>query len=65
MGVIMSIYKQHGFDTRREYLIDLGDSYGIDSTIVFALADMLGTNEDFDGLVNALEDYQFSADFEG
>ena len=64
MGVIMSIYKQHGFDTRREYLIDLGDSYGIDSTIVFALADMLGTNEDFDGLVNALEDYQFSADFE-
>jgi hypothetical protein len=65
MGVIMSIYKQHGFDTRREYLIDLGDSYGIDSIIVFALADMLGTNEDFDGLVNALEDYQFSADFGG
>jgi hypothetical protein len=65
MGVIMSIYKQHGFDTRREYLIDLGDSYGIDSTIVFALADMLGTNEDFDGLVNALEDYQFSSDFGG
>jgi hypothetical protein len=65
MGVIMSIYKQHGFDTRREYLIDLGDSYGIDSTIVFALADMLGTNEDFDGLVNALEDYQFSTYFEG
>ena len=61
----MSIYKQHGFDTRREYLIDLGDSYGIDSTIVFALADMLGTNEDFDGLVNALEDYQFSTYFEG
>jgi hypothetical protein len=65
MGVIMSIYKQHGFDTRREYLIDLGDSYGIDSTIVFALADMLGINEDFDGLVNALEDYQFSSDFGG
>jgi hypothetical protein len=65
MGVIMSIYKQHGFDTRREYLIDLGDSYGIDSTIVFALADMLGSNEDFDGLVNALEDYQFSSDFGG
>ena len=61
----MSIYKQHGFDTRKAYLIDLGDSYGIDSTIVFALADMLGTNEDFDGLVNALEDYQFSSDFGG
>jgi hypothetical protein len=61
----MTIYQENGFNTRREYLIDLGDSYGIDSTIVFALADMLGSNEDFDGLVNALEDYQFSADFEG
>ena len=61
----MSIYKEHGFSTRKEYLIDLGDSYGIDSSIVFALADMLGSNEDFDGLVNALEDYQFSADFGG
>jgi hypothetical protein len=61
----MSIYKQHGFDTRKAYLIDLGDSYGIDPSIVFALADMLGSNEDFDGLVNALEDYQFSSDFGG
>ena len=61
----MSIYKEHGFDTRKEYLIDLGDSYGIDPSIVFALADMLGSNEDFDGLVNTLEDYQFSCDFGG
>lgn len=61
----MTIYQEHGFSTRTEYLIDLGDSYGIDSSIVFALADMFGSNEDFDGLVNALEDYQFSADFGG
>lgn len=65
IGVHMTIYQEHGFSTRKEYLIDLGDSYGIDSSIVFALADMLGSNEDFDGLVNALEDYQFSSDFGG
>ena len=65
IDVYMSIYKEHGFNTRKEYLIDLGDSYGIDPSIVFALADMLGSNEDFDGLVNALEDYQFSSDFGG
>ena len=59
----MSIYKENGFDSRKEYLIDLADTYGLDQSIVFALADMLGPNEDFDGLVNALEDMQFEGDY--
>ena len=59
----MSIYEENGFDSRKEYLIDLADSYGLDQSIVFALADMLGTNEDFDGLVNALEDMQFEGGY--
>jgi hypothetical protein len=53
----MSIYQENGFESRREYLLDLADSMGIDASIVFALADMLGSNEDFDGLVTSLEDY--------
>lgn len=59
----MSIYKENGFDSRKEYLIDLADSYGLDQSIVFALADMLGVNEDFDGLVNALEDIQLEGGY--
>lgn len=53
----MSIYQENGFESRREYLLDLADSMGVDPSIVFALADMLGSSEDFDGLVTSLEDY--------
>lgn len=53
----MSIYQENGFENRREYLLDLADNMGLDPAIVFALADMLGSNEDFDGLVTSLEDY--------
>ena len=53
----MTIYQEYGFETRKEYLLDLADSLGIDASIVFAMADMLGSSEDFDGLVTSLEDY--------
>jgi hypothetical protein len=53
----MSIYQENGFESRREYLLDLADNMGLDPSIVFALADMLGSSEDFDGLVTSLEDY--------
>jgi len=42
--------------TRREYLADLADQYGIPLDTVHALAGMLGPNEDFDGLISSLED---------
>jgi hypothetical protein len=53
----MSIYQLNGYQSRKEYLLDLADNMGMDASIVFALADMLGSNEDFDGLVTSLEDY--------
>jgi len=53
----MSIYTENGYQNRKEYLLDLADNMGIDPSIVFALADMLGSSEDFDGLVTSLEDY--------
>jgi hypothetical protein len=52
----MNAYKENGFTSRRDYLDDLADSTGIDRATVYALADLLGPNEDFDGLVTALED---------
>lgn len=50
-----SVYQQHGFANRREYLESLCEEYPRD--VVFGLADMLGPNEDFDGLVTDLEDH--------
>lgn len=50
-----TVYTDHGFDNRTEYLKELAQEY--DHAVVYALADMLGPEEDFDGLVTSLEDY--------
>lgn len=57
IGVAMSIYTENGFENRKDYLLDLADTMGLDPSIVFTMADLLGPSEDFDGLVTSLEDY--------
>lgn len=52
----MNPYQEHGFNSRREYLESLAEEYGRDMDLVFVLASILGPNEDFDGLIVALED---------
>lgn len=52
----MSIYTDEGYKSRRDYLENLAQDMGVDTDTVFALASMLGSSEDFDGLVTALED---------
>ena len=42
--------------SRQDHLEDLADQYGVDIETVFALADLLGPNEDHDGLISALDD---------
>lgn len=51
-------YREAGFENRVEYLKDLASQFGVDETIVFELAGVLGRNEDFDGLVSELEDME-------
>ena len=53
----MSIYIDNGYTSRRDYLESLADDFGIDRSVVFMLAGLLGAEEDFDGLVIELEDY--------
>jgi hypothetical protein len=53
----MNTYKREGFDDRRAYLLSLSEDLGVDIKTVMILADLLGPNEDFDGLVTSLEDY--------
>lgn len=51
-----SIYQENGFTNRKEYLESLCDDFGVDLETVLALAGILGSSEDFDGLVTHLED---------
>jgi hypothetical protein len=52
----MSIYTDEGYKNRRDYLDTLATDFGLDRSTVYALAGILGPNEDFDGLICALED---------
>jgi hypothetical protein len=53
----MNVYTKMGYKDREEYLCVLADSYGLPVDTVFALADMLGKNEDFDGLISGLDEF--------
>jgi len=58
----MSIYTENGYKNRRDYLECLAEDYGVEYEVVANLAGLLGSSEDFDGLVNAVEDYAESLD---
>lgn len=57
-----TVYTEHGFENRTAYLKSLAEDYGVDPSAVFAIANILGETEDFDGLVSALEDIAEGAD---
>ena len=52
-----NIYKNNGFENRNEYLQNLSFEYEVPLDVVEMFADMLGNNEDFDGLVSIIQDY--------
>jgi len=52
----MTIYEQEGYTNRKEYLNGLAEDFGASKADVFAIADLLGESEDFDGLISMLED---------
>jgi len=54
----MNIYEQNGFDSRKEYLDHLAVINGVNYDTVHTLADLLGPEEDFDGLVTELTNHE-------
>lgn len=53
----MSVYRDNGYEDREDYLSCMAEDYGLDlEEVVRPLAELLGPNEDFDGLVSALEE---------
>jgi hypothetical protein len=51
-----NVYVENGYDNRQHYLMCLAEDYGLPLSVVFSFADMLGSSEDFDGLICELED---------
>lgn len=52
----MEKYTKKGFANREEYLASLAIQFGISLVIVESLAEVLGEEDDFDGLITMLED---------
>lgn len=52
-----NIYKDNGYENRKDYLDYLAESHSVDRHTVYAMASMLGPNEDFDALVVELDDF--------
>ena len=55
-----NIYRENGYADRDDYLNCLSEDYGIPIEDVYSLAEMLGENEDFDGLVSAFGRYRIN-----
>ncbi|MBT9137151.1 MAG: hypothetical protein DDT34_02238 [Firmicutes bacterium] len=53
----MNSYQKKGYKDRVDYLKALAAEYGVPVEIVYMTANMLGKNEDFDGLISSLEDF--------
>ena len=64
MEKITCPYLLKGFNNRMEYLENLADEYGVVLHYVVSLAQMLGPEEDFDGLVTYVDDISFHPDFQ-
>lgn len=52
----MNTYQEHGYESRMEYLESLAEEYDVHLDTVMLLADTLGAEEDFDGLLTSLDD---------
>ncbi len=58
------VYQENGYTDRDDYLKSLSEDYGVPIEAVLALADVLGPDEDFDGLVSNLEDAVYGGWFD-
>ena len=50
--------RKYNCKDRQAYLFMLSEDMGVPLCVVHTIADSLGPNEDFDGLVSVLEDYE-------
>ena len=53
---VTNIWQEHGYTGRRQYLKSLADEYDVEYLTVLTLANTLGQDEDFDMLLDSLEE---------
>ena len=58
------VYQENGYADRADYLNCLSEDYGIPAEAIIAMAEVLGPDEDFDGLVSNLEDAMYGGWFD-
>ena len=56
-------YREEGCESRYAYLCDLADYNEVNLEAVLTLIDVLGPDEDFDGLVSRVEDLSMMGEF--
>ena len=54
----MNVYVEKGYKNRKDYLDNLAENYNVTVEAVYALAVLLGSEEDFDGLIVAIENLE-------
>lgn len=54
----MSIYTDYGYENRADYLKGVSEDYGVPLDVIHLLAGLLGPEEDFDGLLSEVSDYE-------
>lgn len=55
-----NVYCEKGYNDREDYLSYIAEDYGLDlEQVVRPIADLLGPTQDFDGLIDMLEDEAF------
>lgn len=59
------VYQENGYKNREDYLNSLSEDYSVPIDAVLALAEVLGPDEDFDGLISNLEDAMYGGWFDG
>lgn len=57
-------YREEGAESRYEYLVNLAEYNGISLDMIFTMMDVLGPDEDFDGLLSMIEDYSMMGGLE-
>jgi len=57
----INVYQANGFKNRNEHLSNLSDIYDIPLCELCCISELFGENEDFDGLVAAVQDFSLMA----
>jgi len=55
----LEIYREHGAESRLEYITNLAYEHDVPLDEALTIACLFGPDEDFDGLVCAMQDYEF------